>query len=63
VADNGSSHRGQAAIGRLQRQWPTLRLVHLPDHASWLNQVEILSCTAGSNLDQLLARCDLPAAA
>jgi len=41
VADNGSSHRGQAAARRLQGQWPTLRLVHLPIHASWLNQVEI----------------------
>jgi hypothetical protein len=41
VADNGSSHRGQAAARRLQGQWPTLSLVHLPIHASWLNQVEI----------------------
>jgi len=41
VADNGSSHRGQAAVRRLQGEWPTLRLVHLPIHASWLNQVEI----------------------
>ena len=41
VVDNGSSHRGQAAARRLQGQWPTLHLVHLPVHASWLNQVEI----------------------
>jgi hypothetical protein len=41
VVDNGSSHRGQAAARRLQGQWPTLRLVHLPVHASWLNHVEI----------------------
>jgi DDE superfamily endonuclease len=41
VVDNGSSHRGQAANRRLQGAWPTLRLVHLPIHASWLNQVEI----------------------
>lgn len=41
VVDNGSSHRGQAAARRLQDQWPTLRLVHLPVHASWLNQVEV----------------------
>lgn len=41
VVDNGSSHRGQAAARRLQGQWPTLRLVHLPVHASWLNQIEI----------------------
>jgi DDE superfamily endonuclease len=41
VADNGSSHRGQAAARRLQGAWPTLRLVHLPIHTSWLNQVEV----------------------
>ncbi len=41
VVDNGSSHRGQASIQRLQAQWRNLRLVHLPVHASWLNQVEI----------------------
>jgi transposase len=42
VVDNGSSHRGTAAITRLQREWPRLRLVHLPVHASWLNQIEIV---------------------
>ncbi len=42
VVDNGSSHRGQAAIDRLEGEWPNLRLVHLPVHASWLNQVEIV---------------------
>jgi DDE superfamily endonuclease len=41
VVDNGSSHRGQAAIDRLQGAWPNLTLVHLPVHASWLNQIEI----------------------
>jgi transposase len=41
IVDNGSSHRGQASIDRLEGQWPTLRLVHLPVHASWLNQIEI----------------------
>jgi hypothetical protein len=41
VVDNGSSHRGQASIDRLQNRWPKLRLIHLPVHASWLNQVEI----------------------
>lgn len=41
VVDNGSSHRGQASIDRLEGRWPNLRLVHLPVHASWLNQVEI----------------------
>jgi DDE superfamily endonuclease len=41
IVDNGSSHRGQPSIDRLQSRWPTLRLIHLPKHASWLNQVEI----------------------
>ena len=41
IVDNGSSHRGQAAIDRLQSAWPNLRLIHLPVHASWLNQIEI----------------------
>lgn len=41
VVDNGSSHRGQAAVDRLQQRWSNARLVQLPVHASWLNQVEI----------------------
>jgi hypothetical protein len=42
IVDNGSSHRGQRSIDRLQAQWPNLVLVHLPFHASWLNQIEIV---------------------
>ena len=41
ILDNGSAHRGQAAITRLQRAWPTLVPVHTPIHASWLNRIEI----------------------
>ena len=41
VVDNGSSHRGQAAIDRMRKAWPTAILVHTPVHASWLNQCEI----------------------
>ncbi len=41
IVDNGSDHRGQRSIDRLQRRWRNLILVHLPVHASWLNQVEI----------------------
>jgi len=41
IVDNGTVHRGQRAIDRLQGRWPGLVLVHLPIHASWLNQVEI----------------------
>ena len=41
VVDNGSSHRGERAARRLSASWPNLILVHLPIHASWLNQIEI----------------------
>ena len=41
VVDNGSSHNGQRSIDRMRDAWPTATLVHLPVHASWLNQVEI----------------------
>jgi hypothetical protein len=41
ILDNGSGHRGQASIARLEGAWANLRLVHLPIHASWLNQVEL----------------------
>lgn len=41
IVDNGSSHRGQASIDRLEGKWPTLGLIHTPVHASWLNQVEV----------------------
>jgi len=41
IVDNGSSHRGRNSVERLQRRWPNVRLIHLPVHASWLNQIEI----------------------
>jgi hypothetical protein len=41
IVDNGSSHRGKRSVERLQSQWPTLRLVHTPIHASWVNQIEV----------------------
>ena len=41
IVDNGSAHRGQSSIRRLQGRFPRLRLVHGPVHASWLNQIEI----------------------
>ena len=41
MVDNGSSHRGDAAGRRLRARYPNLVLVHLPTHASWLNQIEI----------------------
>ena len=65
IVDNGSSHRGQASIDRLQGRWNNLVLVHTPVHASWLNQVEIyfsilqrkaISPDNFADLDQLATR-------
>lgn len=41
VVDNGCSHNGHRSVARMHQAWPTATLVHLPVHASWLNQVEI----------------------
>lgn len=41
VADNGSSHRGERSIRRLQSWHANAVLIHTPIHASWLNQAEI----------------------
>jgi transposase len=41
VVDNGSSHNGQVSVDRMRKAWPNAVLVHLPIHASWLNQIEI----------------------
>jgi hypothetical protein len=41
IMDNGSSHRGQRCVERLQSAYPNLVPVHGPVHASWLNQIEI----------------------
>jgi len=41
VVDNGSSHNGARSVQRMATAWRTAQLVHLPIHASWLNQVEI----------------------
>jgi transposase len=41
IVDNGSSHRGAASVKRMTRAWPNARLIHLPVHASWLDQAEI----------------------
>jgi len=41
IVDNGASHRNWAAAARLQDAYPNAQMVHLPVHASWLNQVEV----------------------
>ena len=42
IVDNGSSHNGRRSVDRMSAAWPNARLVHLPVHASWLNQIEIV---------------------
>ena len=41
VVDNGSSHAGKTSVKRMAEAYPNARLIHLPVHASWLNQIEI----------------------
>lgn len=41
VVDNGSSHRGERAARELMARHANVIVVHLPTHASWLNQIEI----------------------
>jgi transposase len=42
IVDNGSSHNGQRSISRMSAAWRNAHLVHLPVHASWLNQIEVV---------------------
>jgi transposase len=42
IVDSGSSHIGRRSIDRMTAAWPNASLVHLPVHASWLNQIEIV---------------------
>ena len=65
VLDNGSSHRGDASVRRLVEAHPRLVPVHLPVHASWLNQVEVyfsilerkvLTPADAASLEELAAR-------
>jgi len=41
IVDNGSFHCGAAPVTRMATAWPNARLIHLPGHASWLDQAEI----------------------
>jgi transposase len=65
IVDNGSSHNGMRSVERMRAAWPTAELVHLPVHASWLNQIEIVFSIIGrkvirpadfADLDALAAR-------
>jgi len=68
VVDNGSSHRGAASVNRLRRAYANGLLVHMPVHASWLNQVEVyfsllqrkvLTPNDSTNLQELELRIQL----
>ncbi|MEZ5150281.1 IS630 family transposase [Rhodococcus zopfii] len=41
IVDSGASHRNWAAAKRMNDAYPNAHMIHLPVHASWLNQVEI----------------------
>ncbi len=41
IMDNGSAHRGERSVQRLQSRYANVQVVHGPVHASWLNQIEI----------------------
>jgi transposase len=41
IVDNGTSHRGAASAERITKAWPNAQLIHLPAHASWLDQAEL----------------------
>ena len=42
IVDNGSSHHPATFPARLREAYATAVAVHLPIHASWLNQIEVL---------------------
>ena len=42
IVNNRSSHYGQRSIDRMGAARPNTRLVRLPVHASWLNQIEVV---------------------
>jgi len=41
IVDNGCAHHPRTSPERIRAQHPHVTLVHLPVHASWLNQVEL----------------------
>ncbi len=41
ILDNGPSHHPSTSPARLRKAYPNLIAIHLPVHASWLNQIEI----------------------
>ena len=59
VVDNGSSHAGEKSNLRLAGWYPNAIQVHLPVHASWLNQVEIYFSILGRKVLTPDDFCDL----
>lgn len=41
IVDNGSAHHPRTSPERIQAQYPQVKVVHLPTHSSWLNQIEL----------------------
>ena len=41
IMDNGSSHRGEKSVQRVESRHTNVQVIHGPIHASWLNQIEI----------------------
>lgn len=41
IVDNGCAHHPSTSPARIQAPHPQVTVVHLPTHASWLNQIEI----------------------
>ena len=41
IVDNGSSHAGKTSVARIHTAHANAELIHLPVHASWLNQAEL----------------------
>jgi DNA-binding CsgD family transcriptional regulator len=41
IVDGGSSHHPNTSPARLRAAYANITVVHLPTHASWLNQIEI----------------------
>ena len=39
--DRSYIEQNRASTERMQQAWPNAALVHLPIHASWLNQIEL----------------------
>ena len=63
VVDNGSSHAGNVSITRMRAAWPRATLVHLPVHASWLNQIEVVFSVVQRKIIKPVDFADLDAVA